>query len=155
MATLFTGGSVSKLVVIYSINVFVTFSLAYVGMVRFWIKRRLKEARWIRRVWVHVLAAALCLIILVVTVFEKFREGAWITVLVTLGLTGLCFVIKRHYALVVRAIRRLDPGLSDGVGQQKSADSRGRGPHAETVAAEQSAQGQRDVQNKPPTKFSP
>src|SRR5262249_15013416 len=49
-------------------------------------------------------------------VFEKFAEGAWITIVVTLGLTGLCFVIKRHYALVVRAIRRLDqelPGPED------------------------------------------
>jgi len=63
-----------------------------------------------------LLAAVLCLLILVVTIFEKFAEGAWVTIVVTLGLTLFCFVIKRHYGLVVRAIRRLDrelPGPED------------------------------------------
>ena len=51
-----------------------------------------------------------------VTIVEKFAEGAWVTLAVTLGLTLVCFAIKRHYGLVVRAIRRLDrelPGPED------------------------------------------
>jgi amino acid transporter len=117
LALLFTGGSVSKLVVVYSINVFLTFSLANIGMVRFWITRRSRAAvTWIRKFAIHVLASVLCVTILAVTIFEKFAEGAWVTLLVTLGLTFGCFVIKRHYGLVVRAIRRLDhelPGPDD------------------------------------------
>src|SRR5262249_33920026 len=54
---------------------------------------------------------ALCLTILVITVVEKFAEGGWVTLLVTSALIGLCFVIKHHYKLVVRALRKLDEDL--------------------------------------------
>jgi amino acid transporter len=107
---------VSKLVVMYAINVFVTFTLSNVGMSRLWISRRDKLPDWKRKLWIHLLAAVLCVVILAVMVFEKFFEGAWVTIVVTLGLMFLCFVIKRHYALVVRAVRRLDqelPGPED------------------------------------------
>jgi amino acid transporter len=107
----FTGADVSKLVVMYAINVFVTFSLSNVGMVRFWIARRARMPEWRRALPIHLIAAALCTTILVVTIVEKFGEGAWITILVTLGLVGLCFIVKRHYALVLRALRRLDREL--------------------------------------------
>ena len=46
-----------------------------------------------------------------VTVVEKFAEGGWLTLLITSGLVALCFLIKRHYGLVVRAIKRLDHEL--------------------------------------------
>jgi hypothetical protein len=116
VALLSSGGNVSTLVVVYAINVFVTFSLANVGMIRFWIARRKRVPAWPRRLTIHAIAATLCTTILAVTISEKFMEGAWVTVVVTLGLTGLCFIIKRHYGLVVRAIRRLDrelPGPDD------------------------------------------
>jgi hypothetical protein len=106
----------SKLVVMYAINVFVTFTLSNLGMSRLWISRRKEVSRWFRHLRIHALAAVLCIVILLVTIFEKFFEGAWVTIVVTLALTLLCFVIKRHYALVVRAIRRLDhelPGPED------------------------------------------
>src|SRR4029079_19715692 len=62
-------------------------------------------------------AAALCMLILVVTVIEKFLKGGWLTLLITTGLIAVCFAIKHHYNLVVRAIRRLDvelPGPEEG-----------------------------------------
>jgi hypothetical protein len=55
--------------------------------------------------------------ILIITVFEKFAEGGWLTVVITAGLTGLCLMIKKHYLLVVRSIKRLDqelPGPEEG-----------------------------------------
>jgi hypothetical protein len=117
-ALFYTHGDVSKLVVMYSINVFVTFSLSNIGMSRFWIQRRKDDATWSRHLPAHVLAAGLCLVILGITVFEKFTEGGWLTLLITIGVTGLSFLIKRHYKLVVRAIRRLDrelPGPEEGL----------------------------------------
>jgi amino acid transporter len=117
LAGLSTGAEVPKLVVMYAINVFVTFTLSNIAMAKLEATRRKAgQASWIRRIWIHVVAGLLCGVILLVTIFEKFREGAWITIVVTLGLTLLCFVIKRHYGLVVRAIRRLDrelPGPED------------------------------------------
>jgi hypothetical protein len=58
-----------------------------------------------------VLALGLCALILVVTVFEKFREGGWVTLLVTAATIGLCHIIRRHYALVKQALRQLDLDL--------------------------------------------
>jgi amino acid transporter len=110
-ALIYTRGDVSKLVVLYSINVFLTFSLSNIAMTFFWWKKRKEEPRWARHLPAHVLAAALCLTILGITIYEKFGEGGWLTVLITSALTGVCFLVKRHYAVVVRAVRRLDKEL--------------------------------------------
>jgi amino acid transporter len=116
-ALLYTTGDVSKLVVMYSINVFLTFSLSNIGMTRFWVQQRKNDPTWFRHLWAHIVAAALCLTILGITIFEKFTEGGWLTLVITVGVTGLSFLVRRHYDLVVRAIRRLDrelPGPEEG-----------------------------------------
>src|SRR5580658_4177679 len=74
-ALLYTHGNVEKLVVMYSINVFLTFSLSNLGMARFWVKNRKEHPDWYRHVPIHLIALVLCLTILVVTCFEKFTEG--------------------------------------------------------------------------------
>ena len=110
-ALLYTQGSVGKLVVMYSINVFVTFSLSNLAMVRYWVKHRKDHADWWRHVPAHLVALVLCATILVVMVLEKFAEGAWITMLITSALVIVCFTIKRHYNSVVEAIVQLDKDL--------------------------------------------
>ena len=113
VALFYTHGNVEKLVVMYSINVFLTFSLSNLGMTRFWIKNRKEHADWFRHLPIHVVGLALCLTILIVTVFEKFTAGGWLTLVVTGILVTICFAIKRHYGKVVAAIRRLDDELVD------------------------------------------
>jgi hypothetical protein len=104
-----TGADVSKLVVMYSINVFVTFSLSNFGMSKFWIQHRAEHPKeWKRHLPVHLTGLILCLTILAVTVAEKFTEGGWLTLVITGMLFALCQFIKRHYNAVVRAIRALD-----------------------------------------------
>ena len=78
-ALVYTRGDVSKLVVMYSINVFVTFSLSNIAMTVFWFRRRREDPSWARHLPAHVAAAAPCVLILVVTVIEKFMEGGWLT----------------------------------------------------------------------------
>jgi amino acid transporter len=111
LALAYTRGDVSKLVVMYSINVFVTFSLSNIAMTLHWVRRRKEDATWARHLPAHVVAAILCLTILGITIFEKFREGGWLTLVITAGLTVFCFLVKQHYRAVVRAIRRLDADL--------------------------------------------
>jgi len=110
-ALIYTEGDVSKLVVMYSINVFLTFSLSNLAMARFWIRHRAEHRDWRRHLFAHLVALALCATILVITVLEKFVEGGWLTLLVTAALVVLCFAIKRHYGSVVRALRKLDSDL--------------------------------------------
>lgn len=116
-ALVYTHGNVEKLVVMYSINVFVTFSLSNLGMAKFWVQHRKEHTDWFRHLPVHVIGLALCLTILVVTSVVKFAVGGWLTIVVTGLLVIVCFWIKRHYNRVVTAIRRLDVELTDPLPQ--------------------------------------
>jgi len=112
LATLFyTRGSVSRLVVMYSINVFLTFSLTLLGMVRHWVMPGQRNARWRRNVALHGTGLLLCLGILGITVYEKFGEGGWLTVLVTPSFVLMAILVRRHYARVREQLRRLDDTL--------------------------------------------
>ena len=107
----YTRGSVSRLVVMYAINVFVTFSLTMLGMSRHWIDERRRDPAWKGGLALHGTALVLCIAILAITIYEKFQEGAWLTVLVTSGFVVLAFLIKRHYLRVRDQLRRLDDAL--------------------------------------------
>ncbi|MEN6617780.1 MAG: APC family permease [Syntrophorhabdus sp.] len=110
---LYTGGSITALVIMYSINVFVTFSLSQFGMIRFFLKNRGFDARWKQHIAIHVIGLMLCVTILCVTVYEKFGEGGWVTLLITSGVIGLCYLIRRHYTKVRESVRHLETLLSD------------------------------------------
>jgi amino acid transporter len=109
----YTGGSVSALVVMYSINVFITFSLSQLGMSRFFIRRRAEDPQWMRHLSIHLLGFVLCITILTVTIFEKFTEGGWMTLLITSIVIGLCYLIKKHYRRVRQGMAQLDETLLD------------------------------------------
>ncbi len=105
---LYTRGSISALVVMYSINVFVTFSLSQFAMARFFVKNRVKEARWAKNLAIHATGLILCLTILSIILFEKFGEGGWLTVVITSLLIALCYLIRRHYLKVRTQLTELD-----------------------------------------------
>jgi amino acid transporter len=127
-ALLYTHGNVEKLVVMYSINVFLTFSLSNLGMARFWVKHRKEHSDWFKHLPIHLIGLGLCLTILIVTVFEKFAAGGWLTLVVTGILVSICFSIRRHYGRVVDAIRRLDHELADPLADLDRAPTPGLTP---------------------------
>jgi amino acid transporter len=97
---LYEKGDVRRLVVMYSINVFLTFSLSMFAMSRHTFRTRARRAHFKRRTALFVGGFVLCATVLIITVFEKFREGGWLTVAVTTTVIALCFLIRRHYRLV-------------------------------------------------------
>jgi hypothetical protein len=109
-ALFYTRGSVSQLLVMYAINVFVTFSLTLLGMVRHWVQVR-GEPGWIQNLALVLGGFTLCVSILVITIYEKFGEGGWLSMVVTTSLIVLAFLIKRHYGMVREQLRRLDDTL--------------------------------------------
>jgi len=111
---LYTRGSVDALVVMYAINVFVTFSLSQMGMIRYWrrAETQKRHPHWRWPLAIALVCFVLCSFILVVNLFEKFAEGAWLTVVVTGALVGLCMLIKRHYNGVYARLKRLDQILT-------------------------------------------
>lgn len=111
VAVLLTGGDVSVLVVLYSINVFLTFTLSLAGLTRFWITHRkhvLHKHVWKRRLALSVLGLTLTSSILVITVVEKFFEGGWATLLITSVLILACLGIRNHYREIRQRIGLVD-----------------------------------------------
>ncbi|BDG04821.1 APC family permease [Anaeromyxobacter oryzae] len=107
LATLvLTRGDITHLVTMYSINVFVTFSLSQAAMLRYW--RRHRRPGRAGGFAIHGLAFVLCAGILLGVVWEKGRQGGWVTIVVTSLLVALCFAIRQHYRTVQGNLRRLD-----------------------------------------------
>jgi hypothetical protein len=111
-ALAYTQGNVNTLVIMYSINVFLTFSLSMLGMCCHWFSQRGRHPLWRRRLALFIGGATLCVVILVITVVEKFEEGAWRTLAVT-GLTvAVCSLVQRYYRTVSSKLRHLDDVLT-------------------------------------------
>jgi hypothetical protein len=93
----------------YSINVFVTFSLSQLAMLRYWWRQPGAGQRG--GLGLHGVAFLLCFTILGVNIYEKFFDGGDVTILVTASLVGVCFLTRAHYAKVRRQLGRLDAVL--------------------------------------------
>ncbi|HEY2969568.1 MAG TPA: APC family permease [Casimicrobiaceae bacterium] len=105
---LWSRGSVDLLVVLYSINVFLTFTLSLLGLCIYWWRARGKDWRWVHRLAFSGLGLAVTSGILGVTVIEKFGEGGWVTVVITSLVIGLCLAIHRHYDWVKARLKEVD-----------------------------------------------
>ena len=105
---LWARGRVSTLVVLYSINVFLTFSLSLLGLCVYWLRVRKEKPIWWRKFIVAVVGFVVCASILVVTTVEKFTEGGWLTVVITACTIGVCFLIRKHYREVGAQLKDAD-----------------------------------------------
>ena len=92
-----TNGSVHILVVLYSINVFITFSLSLLGLTIYWLRHRKRQRNWLSKMLVALAGFIVCFSILMVTIFEKFYEGGWITILITSVFVLVGWSIKKIY----------------------------------------------------------
>jgi amino acid transporter len=126
-----TQGNLHVLVVMYSINVFVTFTLSQLAMTRYWWQRP-GERRRRRSLGIHGSALVLCASILAVTLLEKFSHGGWVTVLLTSAFVVACLAVRAHYRSVESNLRALDEILgSIPVGAARNFE--GLDPNAPTA----------------------
>jgi amino acid transporter len=109
---LYTGGKVDVLVTMYSINVFVTFSLSQLGMIKFWWNRRAAHPA-ATPLSIHSLSFVLCFGVLVTVVIIKFTQGAWVTLFVTGVLIIACLLIHSHYQRIRTKLAELNAQLGD------------------------------------------
>jgi len=107
-----TAGAVDLLIVLYSINVFLTFSLSNLGMLRAELATGWRDRSALRGIVVHGIGFLLCASILAIVVLEKFGAGGWATLLITSAVVALAMGIKRHYAGIGERVRDLDLILS-------------------------------------------
>jgi len=108
----FTAGAVHILVVLYSINVFLTFSLAQLGMCVDAFHLRREGRSWKRPLAMSTVGFVVTGSLLVGTVAFKFREGGWATLLATLAICFVCVFIRRHYIRTAQSLNRLDETLT-------------------------------------------
>jgi amino acid transporter len=107
-AVLSTQATVSVLVVLYSINVFITFTLSQLGMVRHWWLERAAMPTWKRKLCVNGFGLLLTSGILISLCVVKFSEGGWVTLLVTGILVAVAFWVKSHYKQTQHQLQRLN-----------------------------------------------
>jgi len=104
----FTKGSIHLLVVLYSINVFITFCLSQAGMIRHWWAVRKEEKKWFNRMLVNGIGFVLTASILLTMIILKFNEGGWVTLLITAALVMVALFIRAHYRDALVLLRRLN-----------------------------------------------
>ena len=95
-----TEGYVSLLVVLYTVNVFITFTLSLLGLTLYWWRQRRDDDRAVRRFALSGFALAITASILVVIIVERFLQGGIVTLAVTSIVVAAGALIRRHYGRV-------------------------------------------------------
>ena len=90
------GGDTHALIPLYSVGVFLCFTLSQAGMVRHW--RQVREPGWRWRLAVNAFGGFLTAVVLGIVVFEKFRDGAYLVVILVPLLVAMMLFIHRQYA---------------------------------------------------------
>ncbi|MFA5840463.1 MAG: APC family permease [Candidatus Margulisiibacteriota bacterium] len=103
-----TRGNVGYLVVLYSINVFITFCLAQAGMVKHWWQVRKEERKWKGKLFVNGIGLIMTSFILVSVTVLKFNDGGWITLFITGSLIAFMLVIRHNYMQIRQLARSTD-----------------------------------------------
>lgn len=106
-------GNTTRLIPLYSVGVFLSFTLSQSGMVVHWLK--LREPGWRRSIVFNALGAVVTGVVCVVVAVTKFTHGAFIVIIIIPVLVFIFYRINAHYRHVAVALRvpvddpRLDP----------------------------------------------
>ena len=100
----------TRLIQLYVVGVFTSFTLSQTGMVRHWLKEKRKGPNagrgWRRSIVINGIGATATLVVLVVVTYTKFKHGAWIVIAAMPFIVMMFLSIHRHYEAVLRELRR-------------------------------------------------
>jgi amino acid transporter len=100
----------TRLIQLYVVGVFTSFTLSQTGMVRHWRKegRRGSDAArgWRRSMVINGIGALATGVVLCVVTATKFRHGAWLVIAAIPVIVALLLSIHRHYESVHGQLRR-------------------------------------------------
>ncbi len=97
------GGNESKLIPLYAVGVFTSFTLSQTGMVRHHQKEH--EPGWRRNIVINAVGATATFIVLIVIATSKFAKGAWVSIVVVLLVIALFRAIHSHYERVAESLK--------------------------------------------------
>jgi amino acid transporter len=95
-------GSVTNLVPLYTIGVFLAFTLSQSGLVRRW--RRLRNPGWQVSMVINAFGTVVTGTVLLVVAYTKFEHGAWMVLVLIPLISALLYGIHRHYQTVHDAL---------------------------------------------------
>ena len=87
--------SVTELIPLYTVGVFIAFTLSQAGMVRKWMRDRTRG--WYLSASINAAGGVATGIVAVVVMAGKFTEGAWLVAVVLPILVWLLWSIRKHY----------------------------------------------------------
>ena len=90
--------NLNKLIQLYLVGVFLSFTLAQAGTVMRW--RRMREPGWQKSAAINAFGGTVTGIVLVVVILTKFKSGAWIIILATPLVMFLMRAVYKHYTYV-------------------------------------------------------
>ena len=96
------GGITTYLIPLYSVGVFVCFTISQTGMVRHWL--RLREPGWRWRLTINAFGAVLTAVVLVVVASVKFFAGAWLVVVLIPTFVAMMWFISTQYRRSAREL---------------------------------------------------
>jgi amino acid transporter len=100
----------TRLIQLYVIGVFTSFTLSQSGMIVHWLRERhrgeLAARGWRRSIVINCIGAAATALVLIVVTVTKFTAGGWLSMLFMAILVVLFVSIHRHYEFVGRQLRR-------------------------------------------------
>ncbi len=105
---------VTRLIQLYIVGVFVSFTTSQIGMIRHWNRHlqttvdRADRARMQRSRVINLLGAAVTGVVLVVVLITKFLLGAWIAIAAMVGVFLLMQGIRNHYTAVAAELAPSD-----------------------------------------------
>lgn len=95
-------GNTTRLINLYAVGVFMSFTLSQSGMVRHWWRLRGENRGWQRRLAINALGALTTFTVAIIIASTKFLEGAWIVVVLIPLQVAVFMAIHRHYQHVER-----------------------------------------------------
>lgn len=107
------GGSVTALVPLYTIGVFLAFTLSQSGLVRRWWK--LRDRGWQLSMVLNSVGAIVTGVVLLVVAYTKFEHGAWMVIVILPVIVAILYATHVHYRDVHDAlvIEDLDVGMPE------------------------------------------
>ena len=91
------------LIPLYSVGVFVSFTIAQYGMFKKWLIT--KEKNWQYKCWINGFGALVTLVVSIIVFFTKFQSGAWILGIALPLLMLIMYSINRHYDFVQKQLQ--------------------------------------------------
>ena len=111
--------SVTKLIPLYAIGVFLSFTISQTGMAhRWWKSGHLKkdeekveagsvlrfDKRWVMKMIINGFGAVCTFIVMIIFAVTKFHDGAWVIVILTPALIAFFYMIHHHYKQLARQL---------------------------------------------------